>query len=84
MHLIPVVDTIRLPCTVTASAPPRHSAFTTAWMSCWWTTKSLSRTPDSVAASRSSGGESVSVTVTPSPDRSTMPAGSSTRSIWRR
>ena len=33
----------RWPWMVIASAPPDHSALTTAWMSCWWTT-SNSRT----------------------------------------
>ena len=37
-HLMPVVLITRCFCRVIASAPPLHSALTTAWMSCWCTT----------------------------------------------
>src|ERR1700712_5075299 len=44
-HLIPVVLITRWPWMVMASAPPDHRAFTTAWMSCWWTTSRSASTP---------------------------------------
>ena len=61
---MPVVLTIRWPCTVTADAPPFHIALTTAWMSCWWTT---SRLRSSVEELMTSSGASESVTITPGP-----------------
>ena len=80
-HLIPVVEMIRCPCTVTAWAPPLHSALTTDWMSCWWTTNRLRST---VAALMSSPGASERITVTPSPVSATSPASSLTARAWRR
>ena len=48
---------------VIASAPPCHIAFTTAWMSCWWTISSSSGTP----AGFTDSGASDKVTVTAGP-----------------
>src|SRR3954453_2527499 len=63
-HLIPVVAITRSPWIVIASAPPAHSALTTAWMSCWWTSSSLTSSP---AAWSASSGASSRVIVTPGP-----------------
>ena len=63
-HLIPVVLITRCFCSVIASAPPLHSALTTAWMSCWCTTSwSAVTSPFSTARSISSLGASLSTTV---------------------
>ena len=35
-----LVEMTRWSCNIIASAPPAHRAFTTAWTSCWWTTRS--------------------------------------------
>ncbi len=72
-HLMPVVVMIRWPWTVTASAPPFHIALTTAWMSCWCTTRRLRFW---LVELMTSSGASESVTVTPGPDRGVSPAGS--------
>ena len=41
MQRMPVVLTTRWPWMVTACAPPFHIALTTAWMSCWCTSRRL-------------------------------------------
>ena len=64
-HLIPVVEMIRWPWIEIASAPPVHSAFTTAWMSCWWMTSQSASM--SGLSSSTFFGASCSVTVTPGP-----------------
>ncbi len=61
---MPVVVTTRCPWTVTAVAPPFHMALTTAWMSCWWTTR---RFRSWVVELMTSSGASDRVTVTPGP-----------------
>src|SRR5256885_674492 len=50
---------------VMASAPPAHSAFTTAWTSCWCTTRSSGRPAGRVPSGRR--GASLSRTVGPAP-----------------
>ena len=82
-HLIPVVLITRCFCSVIASAPPAHSAFTTAWMSCWCTTSwSAVTSPSSTARSISSFGASLSTTVTAGPCTSSKPAGPRRASTW--
>ena len=76
MHRMPVVPTMRWPCTVTAVAPPFHIAFTTAWMSCWCTTSRLGLSP---GATSWPDGASLRVTVTPGPIAGSSPAG---LAIW--
>src|SRR6478609_7915128 len=73
---MPVVLTTRWFCSVIASAPPLHSALTTAWMSCWCTTSwSAVTSPLSTARSISSLGASLSTTVTAGPRAFSKPAG---------
>ena len=72
MHLIPVVLTTRWPWIVIACAPPCHIALTTAWMSCWCTSRSLGSTDELEVTSAEA---SESVTVTPGPTCGSRPAG---------
>ena len=62
-HLTPVVETTRWPWMVIASAPPIHSALTTAWMSCWWTSSRSGSMPSPAKLA----GASSRVTVTAGP-----------------
>ena len=62
-HLIPVVEMTRWFWIEIASAPPAQSAFTTAWMSCWWITSQSAST--SGLSRTTSFGASLSVTVSP-------------------
>ena len=55
---MPVVVITRWPSIVTAVAPPAHIALTTAWMSCWCTTRRLGFRSLSTACSISSSGAS--------------------------
>ena len=69
---MPVVLTTRWPWMVTASAPPFHIALTTAWMSCWWTSRRFGLSGELAVVSC---GASESVTVTPGPTIGLRPAG---------
>ena len=64
---MPVVVTTRWPWMVTAVAPPFHIALTTAWMSCWWTSRRFGLSTVSGVSSPVLWGASESVTVTPGP-----------------
>ncbi len=70
-HLIPVVEMTRWFWIVMASAPPAQSAFTTAWMSCWWITSQSAST--SGLSFTTCDGASLSVTVSPGPVTGTVP-----------
>src|SRR4051812_18809948 len=73
-HLIPVVEMTRWFWIEIASAPPAQSAFTTAWMSCWWITSQSAST--SGLSLTTSGGASFSVTVRPGPVTGVVPTSS--------
>ena len=60
----------------TASAPPAHSALTTAWRSCWWTTRSSGLASSGRTRSPDRGASS-SVTRRPGPRTALVPATSS-------
>ena len=47
-----LVEMTRWSCSIIASAPPAHSALTTACTSCWWTTKSSGSAPGGHAPPR--------------------------------
>ena len=64
---MPVVLTTRWPWMVTAVAPPFHIALTTAWMSCWCTSRKFGLSTVSGVSWPVLWGASESVTVTPGP-----------------
>src|SRR6266545_3256862 len=68
---MPVVEMIRWPWIEIASAPPAQSAFTTAWMSCWWMTSQSASM--SGFSSSTFFGASWRVTVMPGPDSGVVP-----------
>ena len=74
MQRMPVVLTTRWPWIVTASAPPFHIALTTAWMSCWWTSRRLGLSTVSGVSWSVPWGASDSVIVRPGPSTGSSPA----------